>query len=110
MAESKHTPGPWTRSGSEENFGGDVFVYGADRRSIARVFSPFADDGGDTRSATAALIAAAPDLYAALRSMTAKYVALAESGDCGFWNPEDEPAVKNARAALAKVEAPDARS
>ncbi len=25
------------------------------------------------------------------------------SGDCGFWNPEDEPEVKACRAALAKA-------
>lgn len=44
------------------------------------------------------------DLLAALKGLVALYCALVDSGDCGFWNPEDEPAVQAARAAIAGVE------
>jgi signal transduction histidine kinase len=69
MSEGKIPKGPWTRSGHEENFGGDVFVYGADRRALARIYSPFADDGSDTRIAVADMMLAAPKLYEALQSI-----------------------------------------
>jgi hypothetical protein len=41
---------------------------------------------------------------AALRVILDRYVALAGSGDCGFWNPEEEDCVKQARAALADLD------
>lgn len=37
---------------------------------------------------------------AALTTMLNRYVDMVNSGDCGFWNPEDEDCVKQARAAL----------
>ena len=37
----------------------------------------------------------------ALRELLTRYVDMVNSGDCGFWNPEDEDCVKAARAALA---------
>lgn len=39
-------------------------------------------------------------LRKALENSLRVYVQLAESGDCGFWNPEEEAHVKQARAAL----------
>jgi hypothetical protein len=39
-------------------------------------------------------------LREALSAMTEKYCQLAGSGDAGFWNPEEEPEVIQARAAL----------
>ena len=54
----------------------------------------------------ARLIAAAPDMWAALQSMVGHYVELAESGDAGFWDPNTEPEVVAARAAIAKAEPP----
>jgi hypothetical protein len=36
----------------------------------------------------------------ALRALLDRYVELASSGDAGFWDPEEEPVVINARAAL----------
>jgi hypothetical protein len=39
-------------------------------------------------------------LREALESITARYVDLASSGDCGFWDCEQEDVVKQARAAL----------
>lgn len=44
------------------------------------------------------------DLLAALTHMTERYVSLANSGDCGNWNPEREADVIAARAAIAKAE------
>ena len=43
------------------------------------------------------------ELVAALREITERYVDLVNSGDCGFWEPEDEKPVKAARVALAKA-------
>lgn len=39
-------------------------------------------------------------LRAALQTTLDKWVDMANSGDCGFWDPEDEPHVIAARAAL----------
>lgn len=39
-----------------------------------------------------------------LRLMTEHYVSLAGCGDCGHWNPEEEPEVIQARAALTATE------
>ena len=48
-------------------------------------------------------IGAVDDLYGALVGITDLYVRLADSGDCGFWNPEGVIEVISARAALAKA-------
>ena len=50
----------------------------------------------------AALEAQNAELIAALDKLLKKHVELIESGDCGFWNPEDEAEVTHARAVLAK--------
>jgi hypothetical protein len=39
-----------------------------------------------------------------LQAMTKKYCNLAGSGDAGFWNPEEEPEVIEARKVLADIE------
>lgn len=57
---------------------------------------------GEEQSANARLIAASPDLYAALEAMLDHYVSTVNSGDCGNWDPETEDVVKAARAALAR--------
>jgi hypothetical protein len=49
------------------------------------------------------LIAAAPELLEALEAMTRMYASLVESGDCGFWNPEEVDEVRAARAAIARA-------
>jgi hypothetical protein len=60
---------------------------------------------GDQRQieANAHLIAAAPDLLAALETLLDHYTALVNCGDCGNWNPESEPEVITARATIAKA-------
>lgn len=109
MRPTKHTPGPWSyRNGYSTN--GELHVRGEDCRTIG--FAPLAKVLGDvrlvdeeTRAANARLIASAPELLAALQSFVVEYVAMVNSGDCGFWNPEDEDKVKAARAAIAKATA-----
>jgi hypothetical protein len=49
------------------------------------------------------LIAASPDLYAALERLFASYKDLADSGDAGFWSLEDLDEGKQALAALARA-------
>lgn len=39
-------------------------------------------------------------LEKALRGLLDRYTGLVNCGDCGFWNPENEPEVIAARAAL----------
>jgi hypothetical protein len=107
-----HTPGPWAvfeRPPANEIFGPAAasFVHcGPDVRDdtgfdlIARAYTR---DGLNERQANARLIAAAPDLLAALETFVSKYVEMVNSGDAGFWDPETEPKVIAARAALAKA-------
>ena len=47
--------------------------------------------------------AKATRLEAALIGMTERYCDLVNSGDAGFWNPEEEPEVIAARAALVTI-------
>lgn len=51
----------------------------------------------------ATLVAAAPDLLAALDALLKRYSSLVNSGDCGNWNPEEEEEIIAARAAIAKA-------
>ena len=89
-----HTPGPW-REGIE----GNNRVYSPDGRGddsglIAVVYK----GRGNIR-----LIAAAPDLLEALDRLLGAYIALARSGDCGSWSPENDDEVVSARAAIANA-------
>jgi hypothetical protein len=47
---------------------------------------------------------AAPEIIEALRAMTQRYVDLVNSGDAGFWDPEEDAEVIAARAAIAKAQ------
>lgn len=98
MKTPKHTPGPWRTFQ-------DVIIGTV---SPAYTICSFASrlKGGDYDPKTFPdmdLIAAAPDLLAALEETLLHYVTLANSGDCGHWNPETEDHVKQARAALARA-------
>lgn len=88
---SAHTPGPWWVCNDE-------LVLSQDG-DIAEIFSP----KGKVLEANALLIAAAPDLLAALIKILERYTALANSGDVGFWDCELEPQVIASRAAIAKA-------
>jgi hypothetical protein len=62
---AQHTPGPWTVS--DWNQAPSTAVIGSDASCIARTFSPLAGTIKDAQ-ANARLIAAAPDLLAALEA------------------------------------------
>lgn len=85
------TPGPWVwdRLGDVET---------VDGKDIATTEAMTQES-----LANAALIAAAPDLYEALTGVVDLYVELVNSGDAGFWDPEDVSAIVAARAALRKA-------
>ena len=53
------------------------------------------------------LAARVKELEAALEALLDSHVQLVSSGDCGFWNAEDEPEVRAARAALAAARKED---
>ena len=50
------------------------------------------------------LMAVNAELLDALKRLLERYADLANSGDCGNWNCEEEPQVIAARAAIAKAE------
>lgn len=56
----------------------------------------------DELSERTRLLARIAALEDALRVVTEHYVSLANSGDAGFWNPEEEPEIIAARKALGK--------
>ena len=85
---SKHTPGPWDAiPDCPEEGHGDWYVVAENEDVLSR---------GSSRD-DARLIAAAPDLLAALKAMS-EYMAYAEILG------EDKAVFKNARAAIAKAE------
>ena len=86
MKKQKHTPGPWHISKD----GNDV-----ENVMDAGVCAMYADE---TATANAHLMAAAPDLLAALDSL----LSLGASEGFGQWEEWEE--VKVARAAIAKAE------
>lgn len=96
MSAPLHTPGPWTDD--ERGF------LGSDGRMVGEwePGKPAAEEYPRVM-ADRRLRAAAPELLEALEAITAHYVAGVNSGDCGFWNPEEEPQVIAARAAIAKA-------
>ncbi|MFN7611738.1 MAG: hypothetical protein ACK5QX_12520 [bacterium] len=114
MTEAKHTPGPWEWA-EDHPQNAVAYVYarnGFALDEIATLYGGSEDvakgsDGvwGDhpIRRANARLIAAAPDLLTALQDLLDHYLELANSGDCGAWDPEPEPQVIAARAAIAKA-------
>lgn len=55
----------------------------------------------EEHSQLVAMTAERDALREAATAFLAMYVAMVESGDCGNWNPEDEPEVQALRAALA---------
>lgn len=115
MSDNKHTPGPWEYAPSTDAHGpyvsgpyGDV----ADCYTMTNPNHAAVVNGGDSQphhfcgeeaDANARLIASAPELLEALEAMINNYVALANSGDCGNWDPEEEPQIIAARAAIAKA-------
>jgi len=101
--EAKHTPGPWTVQELERNRNGyqGWHTYCVRHASNVHLATIGHVDryGCERNAANARLIAAAPDLLAAL----AKLLALAEAEGIGSEWEASEAAVGTARAAVAKA-------
>ncbi len=101
MAESKHTPGPWQRSGvrqpSPEYRGHPV---GPDGDPV--VIVPYSDEHHAECLANANLIAAAPDMLEALREVVAAMPSMGGLGGLSAFNLCR--AADLAKAAIAKAE------
>lgn len=99
MSGGKHTLGPWKVYRSPD--GSTIIGIGVNRPDDPDHGAGITDPrfglwgSGTEREANARLIAAAPDLLAALKTLCAAYEAC---------NGEDHPAYKQARAAIAKAE------
>ncbi|MCK5020139.1 MAG: hypothetical protein KAS32_24085 [Candidatus Peribacteraceae bacterium] len=97
------TPGEWKLTEDSP------FVYALNNvgsnRMWMNVSAGFNDTGNrisdEELSNNGTLIAAAPKLYKALQELTESYVSMINSGDCGNWDPEKDPEVAHAYAALA---------
>jgi hypothetical protein len=88
---AKHTPGPW--SIYSITFKGYHQIAGAQGGRVCQVL-PFEDE----YKANARLIAAAPELLAAIHVLLRDYTAVHDIGDL-----EMQPAIYQARAAIAKA-------
>ncbi len=105
MSTQQYAPGPWTVHKGESNQP-DMGTWGAVRDSDGFIVAELWDDTDNlARSvvANAHLIASAPELLQALEVFLESYVRDARSGDWGNWDPEQEPEVIAARAAIAKA-------
>lgn len=95
---SEHTPGPWTVS--DKNSYDDFNIRDGDKRVVAQAIHPWTvDNAADEVAANARLIAAAPDLLAALEAVVRDVERVAKNDV--IW-----PAtLKQARAAIRKATA-----
>lgn len=96
-----HTPGPWKWWTS--NSYRRLTAEGKQDGGVLSAVSKSGHADVCVSEADAQLIAAAPDLLAALLVMTRAYVDLVNTGDAGRWNPEGDQEVREARAAIAKA-------
>jgi len=93
MSAHKFTAGPWVVRATPESSYGDFAV------QIGKDYVNLHNEGD------AKLIAAAPKLLEALQELLDDYTGLVNSGDCGNWNPEEDPGVIKARAAIREATA-----
>lgn len=103
-----HIPGPWAICDEPPNpYWEKGRTIGAasdsDARRVCDVFAFGEPEEGSIPWHNARLIAAAPCLLSALKAFLESYLRSANSGDWGYWNPEEEPEVIAARAAIAKA-------
>lgn len=110
MSEGTFTAGPWRinraigghyRDGKLLSWHITADPSGSVDPICERTFGTDRSDAED--SANARLIAAAPELYEALRNLLGEYIKGADSGDWGNWDAYQQPEVIAARAALAKA-------
>lgn len=104
-ATAAHTPGPWRISSVRTRESGEpVLQICADGKCYAMVFYSDKTPAQHAASyADARLIAAAPDMLAALTALLERHWQLVMCGDCGNWDVETEKEVIAARAAIAKA-------
>lgn len=95
---SKYTQAPWELI----HFGGPQIGHKASGEAVCTMWGD-ENDPADPFHANARLIAAAPDLYEALKELFDSYKQLADSGDAGNWFLEDQAVGKKALSALSKV-------
>ena len=93
---TQHTPAPWTTDG--DAYSGNLDIIALTGR-IAMLDCEFSEETEDVLTANACLIAAAPELLAALREI----VAAVEVGDVDGFSPSGNW-FREAKAALNKVE------
>jgi hypothetical protein len=104
--ETKFTSGVWLQSHRENKSTGmySTEVYDSRGQTICTLAWHTEPESTRTdRPENAALIAAAPDMYAALDELTNTYIQLIDSGDCGNWNPREDEEIINSLAALKKA-------
>lgn len=108
---SQHTPTPWHTDKYS------AYIWGPAQEMIADTSMGDLPDNAIVRArgvggklpikANVAFIVRAcnahGDLLAALQACLKWHVDLVNSGDAGFWNPEDDDCVKQARAAISKA-------
>lgn len=104
---AKHTPGPWKAHFNVPTamIAGHIIKTDNDlMRPIASLWEGGGTKGKPTQIANAHLIAAAPELLEALRSLLA-YTDMLDEGCAVSGNPvAEDPAQSAARAAIAKAE------
>ena len=99
-----HTPGPWSAVCRHVSYKGgewpeDEFLQWEVEGPKAVMYGR-----GTFYQSDANLVAAAPELLAALKAFLDMYLSGANSGDWGNWDAEKDPEVIAARAAIAKAE------
>jgi hypothetical protein len=101
-----HTPAPWKFTGfvATSNFGGNIAAVQGDGTVLARVKGGVTEDR-EIAAANARLIAAAPDLLAALQALSALNDNYAPFGG-EIYQDRIERAWDNARAAIARATHP----
>lgn len=104
---TQHTPGPWEIVSDhkspriESDHGEFVCVASVDAAGFVGLRFP----NGGAYGPDAHLIAAAPDMYAALKAVTDVLIEFREGGEySGSTSIEDWPELQAAHAALAKAE------
>lgn len=106
MSEAKHTPGPWALDHGDDVERGHVGISSKSHSLLAQVVWKFEDDDRSPRcEANAHLIAAAPDLLAALKNLLARFESEIQSEYSGTSQLAERLAEADpARAAIAKAE------
>lgn len=103
MNELKATPGPWVVDADDINSHGNLVGIYVSQNGEGRICKAFANclvTTDEELRANAALIAAAPELYAALDSMLAMWTAVCHANK---WEPAHMAEHAKALAALKKA-------